>query len=1457
MRKVNKRFVVILVGVFVLLGVGTYFLHAYQLRRNARVFLDRAQEALKEGRRDVAAKNFQWYTELVPHDLDAQQQFAQLLIDLRAFGPAYFRLETVLRQDPERTEARKMLVDVLLNIGRFRDAEEHLEQYLLKLNPDNAELLTKLAQCQRGLGQSREAVRTLEKALSLQPDLAAAYAQLAGIYRYDSDLKDPRKADECIAKMLATVRNEEALRTAAVYYYQSDQYELALQHAKEILAKKTDDVDFLILGADCARRLEQLDLARDWAEKAIKLDPRRADGYTLLAAILAAQGKANEGMATLQEALSKVSDKATVLASLAEMSINQGDEKSAEKALEELSQTRYPLSRLEWLRARLLLARGQWFEAARKLEVVRPDLTNLPDLLKQVDFYLGLCYAQMGNMDQSLASYSKAATQDPLWPQARLGRAAAFIELGRVDDAIEEYRALVRMGKATSAIILDLCRLLILNNLGRPRTQRDWQEVTQLLSVVEKDPQFRPQAAVLRAEIAVADNQPQEAEKILEQGQKENPDRVEVGLARVALHQHLGQLAEAEKLLQELTVKFGESADILVTRARLAACSGEEQAKKAFRAIATAAEKLSDEDRQRVLSVLVGYSLQFSDFDAARQWCAELSRLAPNNLKVRLLLFDLAIRAQDVASLKPVLDEIARIEGRGPIWHYGEAVRLFLEAKGENREQLRLALDHLARASVLRPNWMRVPALQGQIYDLLGDTSAAINAYSRAISLGDRSILTARRLVQLLYGEQRFLEADKIIRTLEEQQAPFSSDLERLASTVSLRLEDYERALELARRAASTSQDYRDHVWYATVQAVLGLRYRAEGRTADADAAFAEAEKEFRKGVELAPESTDAWVALVQFYARIGDQTKAKETVDEARQKIKGGIAPLAMAQVFEVLGQLDEAEKQYQEALASAPDNPSVIRQVAEFYLRTGRADSARAQLERITSGQVQAPETDVVWGRRSMALLLAAQGGYENLQKGLELIRQNRAAAGQQPSIQDLRAEALLLSAHPQRKKRVEGRELLEKVVNEYSGATPEDRFILAQLYMADGDISNAARHMRTLLASHGNEPRYVRRYVTFLLDQSQTSEAEIWLGQLEKLVPNDMSVVALRARLWTMQGRYEDALKLLEDFANQADERSAEKQPGPSSPESGPEKNIASTTPTEESSSQSLSEEQRLQQVRWALAGDTLEYLASYLSRNNKPDEAKRFVAAAEAIYRRFVDKNPEAAVLLGAFLARHDRVNEALDLLEKNWQSADLALVRAATTVIMGRVYQDRAAADRVEKIVLAAIQKHDRPLSLLLLLGDFYGLQERIPESEQAYREVLKRDPKNIIALNNLAAVLALQKVNVEEAEKLIKTAINIAGPGTNLLDTYAMVLMAQGKPQQAAAVLQEAMEDQPSGILYFHAAQALAQLGKNKEAAEAFQAGVKLGLKKESLHPLERSHFDELARKLGPLMAAS
>ena len=45
---------------------------------------------------------------------------------------------------------------------------------------------------------------------------------------------------------------------------------------------------------------------------------------------------------------------------------------------------------------------------------------------------------------------------------------------------------------------------------------------------------------------------------------------------------------------------------------------------------------------------------------------------------------------------------------------------------------------------------------------------------------------TLPRLVQLLIDRQRYVEADRVIRRLEQQQTPFSADLGRVASELSL-----------------------------------------------------------------------------------------------------------------------------------------------------------------------------------------------------------------------------------------------------------------------------------------------------------------------------------------------------------------------------------------------------------------------------------------------------------------------------------------------------------------------------------------------------------------------------------------------------------------------------------------------------------------------------------------------
>ena len=130
-----------------------------------------------------------------------------------------------------------------------------------------------------------------------------------------------------------------------------------------------------------------------------------------------------------------------------------------------------------------------------------------------------------------------------------------------------------------------------------------------------------------------------------------------------------------------------------------------------------------------------------------------------------------------------------------------------------------------------------------------------------------RSSGAIRRAIELLYAEQRYPEADQLLRRLEQQPSLFSGDIERMASKVSARLDDLDRALALAHKVANDSRDWQDQVWLGQLQSLIGLRAKGAGRSEEASSRFAEAEAALRLATQLSSQAPEPWVALIRFYA--------------------------------------------------------------------------------------------------------------------------------------------------------------------------------------------------------------------------------------------------------------------------------------------------------------------------------------------------------------------------------------------------------------------------------------------------------------------------------------------------------------------------------------------------------------------------------------------------------------
>ena len=1402
MKTINVRFLGLLSLGIVTLAVGIYFLHGFQVRANANVFLNMAKKAVESGERREAIRNLHRYLGLAPKDVDALADLGMLLADVSAHRRAHSVLEEVLRRDANRTEVRRRLVTVAIELGRFRDARVHLEK-LLREAPSDPVLLAQLGRCQAAAGEYAQAVKSYEDAIQSKPDQVEAYSRLADVFR--NALEQPDEADRWMQQMVkANPGSAEAHLRWGRHLKATDRLEEAARAASQALELAPEDADALVLAVQCAIKRHELDAARQYATRLAELHPKRIEAYTALAEIETQAGDRDKAIRCLQRGLEANRGEVDLLWRLGLLYREADQLDKAEQTVQQLIEAEYPTPRISYLEARIELARGHWLAAQQRLERIRGELTEWPDLLKRVDFCLGKCYQELGNADQQLTAYRRAVQADPLWIPARVGLASALLSTGQIEAALQEFSQVMRMDRAPAAGWIDLARLTVLKNLRLDRADRDWSAAERLIDIAEKANPDADSTSVLRAEVFVARNQIEDADSILQESQKKYPESTELRLARAALAQRQRDWERAEQLLDKTQRDLGDSVALRLARAHLILRRYGGEGAEAMRALAKGIENLPKEELPELWAGLAMSSLRVADYEHTKLLCRRLSEADPNILRVWVLLFDLALRAEDDSDMQRVLDEIGRIEGQGPLWQYGRALHLTLQGKAG---LLPKALELLADAGASRPAWSRVPLLAARISELLDDEEQALKQYTRAIELGERNTSAIRRAIELLTDRQRFLEADRLIRGLEEQYNPFSAGLARLAAEVSLRLDNFDRALDIARQAAADSKEYRDHIWLGQVLGILGQRAKREGRISDSEGMLTEAETELRRAVGIAPEATDAWVAIIGFFARTDQSQKAEEAISEGQKHIPEGLAPLALAQCYEAMGRMEEAEKNYQEVLAAASLDSNVVRQVAQFYLRTGRPRPAETQMRRITAGEVKAGKEDLIWGRRGLALILAERGGYENLKQGLALVEENLARVD--PAVEDRRAKAHLLSAHPKRLKREEAIGILEDVVQHRKVSTPRDRFVLARLYLAKGEWSNANRHMRDILASHGGELQYVAAYVEMLLDRQEIPEAGLWMRQLRRIAPNQFTTVRLEARLLYHRARYGDSIDVLRQFIEKPDAADAD----------------------------------RPARVERAAAG--LAELALLAQRAGEQAAAAKYTQEAESLYRQSMETRPGAGVVLAAFLARMDRADEALDLVEQAWEESRPEVLAATLVVLLQETNATPSELERTEALLQKALKQYDKPTGLVMTQADLRTFQGRCDDAEALYREILAKG-RNVEAMNNLALLLVVQGKQLDEARGLIEEAIELAGPTVNLLDSRALMWMALGKPEKAIDDLNEIVTEGIPVSVLFHLAQALHQAGRNKEAQKLLAKVEELGLKPELLHPLERPAYAKL-----------
>jgi len=650
-------------------------------------------------------------------------------------------------------------------------------------------------------------------------------------------------------------------------------------------------------------------------------------------------------------------------------------------------------------------------------------------------------------------------------------------------------------------------------------------------------------------------------------------------------------------------------------------------------------------------------------------------------------------------------------------------------------------------------------------------------------------------LVQLLFARGRYEEAREVINRLGPAAQSFLF-LKRIEAEINLRLGDFPQALAKAAEAVQNSSQPGDFLWYGELLA----RSRR----------FDDALTQFRKAVQLDPKIPQGWIALVAVLMETGQKEEALRTIRQAQASLPEDEVPLALAQCYHLAGDLNQAEQYYLTALQQAPENLGVLRAVARFYMLTGQSEEAKRYLAQVLALAGREPEKhrlELAEGRRWLARVLAAEGDWRQVQQALALLDRN-GQGGQLP-VEDLRLKAAILASRPDRPSRLKAIELLEQIRTEHQQSfSPQEFFSLAQLYEQTNQWVTAQGMMRELVLKNPKEPQFLAAYVQMMLKHDTPVNAiEFSLSKLEQLAPETPVTKILRARVLLKKGQTAEGIQLLKSLV-----------PAPLPPE----------------------------QVRH------LAQLVSVLEEHGQID-------AAQQLLQQCAAQQPAAMFLLANFLGKHGTWEEALACVEKILpQTSPAAVLPLVINILTEQRKKGPLPPEAFQKVrpwFVKATEEAPTAKTIQLQLASLADLQDDYAEQIRIYRQFLQRedarDREKAIVWNNLAFLLAAEGKQPEEALRLIEQAIQIMGPIPELLDTRAVALLAAGKPKDALADLNQALQESPSGVMYFHRAlvhQALKDM--RSAAADLQRAHENYQLTDQQIPKIERNAYHKLLTAL-------
>jgi tetratricopeptide (TPR) repeat protein len=877
----------------------------------------------------------------------------------------------------------------------------------------------------------------------------------------------------------------------------------------------------------------------------------------------------------------------------------------------------------------------------------------------------------------------------------------------------------------------------------------------------------------------------------------------------------------ARQLLERLRERSQESTEATIAQAEALAQDGLASDAR----ILLENRLIVDPDNESLKKAIVQWTAATGDWDSAM---LKMKGGGVKDINVVRALADIAIRSPvlerelDLGNRKLVEDRLKKwsqnlemleremhdLEGvDGTEWRFLRGKRLLVSsALNKNFDTTEVAelvsyLDHN------RPLWTSTHVLTGNMAERQANPSRAVKAYSRAVQYGEQNLEVYERLADLLYRQGALADAATLIERLG-QRTSRSRNLSLLALT--LTRDSKSEMLEFAKEGTIVRpNDPMAWVWYSQAIELNSREFNPEKRKE----ALEEAKRGFARANELA-ESADIRVlgAELTFYKAIGNNERVTELVADIRanDKIDPAIKWMAIASISQSLGILEDAAEAYNEALKAGGDKIEIGRRFAQLLLLQGKQDEAIERLKTVLAEDETDAET-----KRSLASLLANRGTPDDWKQIDKLLTNEKGNS----SADDRRLQAELLLQKGGPSEMAQAQYLLEGLVNDPNNRTDEDIFRLASVYLRNAKqvggqsreqslvrqlIESAGRLLKQAALANQAPPEYIYAYGDFLLEQGRYNEA---LEQSERLTlsaPDEFSSALLKARVQAENEKPEDAKSTI--LAWLESRRLAK----------------------------GLSRDPNGMAEILVQAGQALELLGH-------STDSEKLLREAFELDPRTGDNYVQSLARSKDNVARNQAIRYLVEKVKKDKATGTARLL--ANLLASGNI--DQELQSEGEETLSSIESSNDSDADLLLAVADMWLAQKKTDRAIETYRKIVRLRP-SVVALNNLANLLAEQPGGGEEALVHIDQAIAMAGRQPLLLDTKGVILMMNARVEEAIPLFETATAGSPDPRLLLHLYLSLRKAGRSEEADRA-RGKINLEeLSQSLLTPLDRYELEKL-----------